>query len=153
MLLATEVGRNFSPLLCFPLYNGRGYTVGAQPLFCPCYDIVQPGGRFVMLQGGFTLLFVHPQDGIIRVAVDYLVFNALLFHQCQRMDNCQKLANVVRSRRRTEMKDALPRSKVDALVLHWSRISRTRSIYRPRICLYTQGQRQHGVVSVLRWVL
>ena len=71
--LTSEVGWYLAPFRGFPLLHRGVHGVGAEPLFGSAYDVVQLFGLRTDGQGGLALLLLHPQYGIVGVAVDGLV--------------------------------------------------------------------------------
>ena len=65
--------------------------MGAEPVLCAGYDLMELRGLGSMLQLGLALFLFYPQLGIHAVAIDYLVGNPPLFHQGKGMDYGEEL--------------------------------------------------------------
>ena len=130
---SSEIGRNLAPFLCIPFHDRYGNRMGAEPVFGTGDDLIELLGLRCAKQLGLALLLVYPDLGIYAVAVDYLVGNALLFHQGEGVDDGEELADVVGAVDRTIVENLGAGLKVDALVFHRTRIAGTGSIYSPGI--------------------
>ena len=136
----------------FPFYNRSFGRVSAKPVFGTGNDLIEWFGVLVALELGLAFAVAHPEDSVIGVRIDYLVGDALLLHECQGMDNGQKLTDVVGAVHRAIVKHPCPCSQVYALVLHWSRVSRAGCVYSPGVGLHFGGEGKNGVVAVRRRV-
>lgn len=148
-LLPAEVGRDFAPLACFPLDDGNMYGVLTEPQLGTGDDVVEAGGVGVALQLSLAMLLLNPEDGIVRVAVDDLVRDTLFLHECQRMDDGQKLPDVIRAVEWSEVEDRGSCREIDTLVLHRAGVAGTGGVNGPRVGAYLWVQRQYGVVTVV----
>ena len=118
-----------------------------EPEFGTGNNLVEPFRLCVALQLRLALLLVHPQDGIVRVAVYDLVAYALLVHKRKGVDNSQELTYIVGSLHRSETKHLRAGGEVYAPVLHRTRIAGACRVDGPRIAFYSHGQRKHGVMA------
>ena len=82
-----------------------------------------------------------------------LVVQSLLLHQCQGMDNSQKLSDIISTLNRTKVEYLSACCQINSLVLHGARVTTTGCIHSPRVCPYLKGQGQYRVVSIVRRVL
>ena len=147
-LFSSEVGRNVSPFARVPLDEFRAEGVRAQPVFGSCYDVIQLCGLGRALQFCLTLHLPYPCYGREAVAV-YGLLDAFLLHKRQCMHDGKEFANVVCSEHRTVMKHHSARSKVDASVLHLSRIAAARRVNSPCVSLNFQRKRQYCVITII----
>ena len=138
--LSSEIGWNLAPFLRFPFYNRYGDGVGAEPVLCAGYDLMELRGLGSMLQLGLALFLFYPQLGIHAVAVDYLVSNPPLFHQGKGVDYGEELADIIGAVKWTIVENLCSRLQVYALVFHRTGIAGTGCIYSPGICHYFIGQ-------------
>ena len=118
-----------------------------QPVLGPRYNVVEGFCTGIAFQFGFTLAFLHPQDGIIGIRIDHRVFSALLLQPCQGVHYGEKLADVVGAMERSVVKHPLTSGKVNALVFHRSGISTAGSIHSHSVCPHLWRQGQHGIVA------
>ena len=140
LLFPSEVGWDFTPSLGIPFQNRDGNLVGAEPVLCAGYDLMELRGLGSMLQLGLALFLFYPQLGIHAVAVDYLVSNPPLLHQGKGMDYGEELADIIGAVKWTVVENLCSRLQVYALVFHRTRIAGTGCIYSPGICHYFIGQ-------------
>ena len=81
--------------------------MGLEPVLRTGDNLIETGCLLTVLQIRLTLLFPHPEDGIIGVAIDHLVLDAPLPHQRQGMDDGKKLTYIISTEDRSEVEDAL----------------------------------------------
>ena len=120
LLFPPEIGRNFAPEFRFPLNDGDTAD-----------DFVEFFGFGRMFEFGLAMFFMDPRHCRETIGIDDFIGDSALFHQCEGVDNRQKLADVVRAENGSEMEYLFARRKVDALVFHLSRIARTSGIDGP----------------------
>ena len=104
---------------------------------------------FVTLQFGFTLTISYPQNGIVRIRVDGFIVYSLFLHKSKSVHNSQKLAYIVGSMQRPEMKNLCPCRQIDSLILHRTRVPAASSVNSPRACPYLFGKWKHGVMAII----
>ena len=124
-----------------------------QPLFGAEDNLVKFfcfGGAF---QLGLTLAFLHPEDGIVRVAVDGLTVESLLPAESQGMHDGEEFPDIIRAFDRTIVEHAIARLKVYRLVFHGSRIAGAGCVHSPCIGTYLHRQWKYGVVAIIGRVL
>ena len=114
--------------------------MGAEPVLCTGYDLMELRGLGSMLQLGLALFLFYPQLGIHAVAVDYLISNPPLLHQGKGMDYGEELADIIGAVKWTVVENLCSRLQVYALVFHRTGIAGTGCIYSPGICHYFIGQ-------------
>lgn len=114
--------------------------MGAEPVLCAGYDLMELRGLGSMLQFGLALFLFYPQLGIHAVAVDYLVSNPPLFHQGKGVDYGEELADIIGAVKWTVVENLCSRLQVYALVFHRTGIAGAGCIYSPGICHYFIGQ-------------
>ena len=131
LLFPPEIGRNFSPSFRFPLENRGADGMNAKPLLGTADDFVEFFGFGRMFEFGLAMFFMDPRHCRETVGIDDFVGDSALFHQCEGVDNRQKLADVVRAENGSEMEHLFARRKVDALIFHLSGITRTSGIDGP----------------------
>lgn len=140
LLFPSEVGWDFAPSLGIPFQNRDGNLMGAEPVLCAGYDLMELRGLGSMLQFGLALFLFYPQLGIHAVAIDYLVSNPPLFHQGKGVDYGEELADIIGAVKWTVVENLCSRLQVYALVFHRTGIAGTGCIYSPGICHYFIGQ-------------
>ncbi len=111
---------------------GMVTLVGAEPVLCAGYDLMELRGPGSMLQFGLTLFLFYPQLGIHAVAIDYLVSNPPLLHQGKGVDYGEELADIIGAVKWTVVENLCSRLQVYALVFHRTGIAGTGCIYSPR---------------------
>ena len=126
--------------------------MGLKPVLGTGDDLVELFCLRRALQLGLTLTLCHPQDGVIRVRIDGFVVQALLPTKSQGMDDGQELPDIIGAMHWPVMEHAIACLQVYCLILHRSRIARTSSIHRPRICPYLRRQGQYRVIAVYRGI-
>jgi hypothetical protein len=94
------------------------------------------------------LLLVHPQNGVITVAVNGFVVDAHLVHQRQSMDDGKKFTDVIGATYRPVMKYLRASLQIDAAIFHRSGVATASRIDSPRIGPYFHRKRKHSVISV-----
>ena len=87
----------------------------AQPLLGTTDDFVEFFGFGCMLKFCLAMFFMNPRHRRETVGVDDFIGDSALFHQCEGVDNRQKLADVVRAENGSEMEHLFARRKVDAM--------------------------------------
>ena len=117
-LFASEVGRDFAPLLGFPLQNTGGDATRFEPLFGTRNHVEQRSGALCLFERGFALLAAHPTDGSAAVAIDGDVFESLFLYQRESVNNGKKFANVVCAQHWTIVKNLLSCAEIDAAIFH-----------------------------------
>ena len=73
LFLPAKVRRNLTPLLCLPFDDRVMPLMGLKPSFSTKDDLKEFFSLWGTLQLGLTLSFVHPENGIIGVAIDGFV--------------------------------------------------------------------------------
>ena len=109
VLFPSEVGRYLAPLGCLPLDDGVAEVVGVEPLFCAGDNLVKFLCLWCAFQFCLAFVFVHPQDGVVGIAVDGLVVKSLLPTKSKGMNNSEELPDIVRALEWTEVKHSCPR--------------------------------------------
>jgi len=102
------------------------------------------------LQLGLALALGDPEDGVVGVAVDGLIVQALLPTEGEGVDDGKELSDVVGAVDGAEVEHLVARLEVDGLILHRAGIARAGGIHRPGICPYFHRKRKYGVVAVIR---
>ena len=88
----SEVSRHLTPLPCLPFHHRvLQHGMSAEPRFGAGDDSIELGGLRSACQLGLALPFLHPQDGVVGVAVDGLACDTLFVEQCQRVYDGQEL--------------------------------------------------------------
>ena len=82
-LFASEVGRDFAPLLGFPLQYSCGDATRFEPLFGTRNHVEQRSGALCLFERGFALLVAYPTDGCAAVAIDGDVFESLFLYRAR----------------------------------------------------------------------
>ena len=127
----------------FPLDDGIVIDMRAEPELGTLYNLIKWFGLRVPLQFGLALFLVHPQNGVVTVAV-YGLADALLLLQCQCMDNGKELSDVVCAVHWPETEHLLTGGQVDAAILHLAGIAAACRINSPCVCPYPKGQGQQS---------
>ena len=127
--------------------------MGTQPVFGTGDDLIEVLCLRRALQFRLALPFLHPEDGIVAVGVDGLLVLPLLPAECQRVDDGQKLTDIVGAVNWTIMEHASSCLQIDGLIFHWPRIARAGCIYSPCVCPHLGRQGQYGVMSVIWRIL
>ena len=149
-LFPTKVCWNLAPFLGFPLNDGIAEVMGLEPVFSTGYDLEEGFCLGRALEFGLTLALGDPEDGIVGVAVDGLVVQALVPAESEGMNDSQELPDVVRAMHRTIVEHLITRLQVDGLIFHRPRIPTTGCIHRPSIGPYLHRKRKYGVVAIRR---
>ena len=107
-LFSSEVGRDFPPLLGFPLQYSCGDATRFEPLFGTRNHVEQRGGALSLFECGLALFAAHPTDGGAAVAIDGDVFESLLLDEGECVDDGEKFSNVVGAHHRPIVEKLLP---------------------------------------------
>ena len=105
--------------------------MGLEPVLGTGDDLIELFGLRIADKCRLAMLLVHPQDGIVGIAVDDLVCYSLPLHQGQGVDDGKELSDVVRPQHGAEMKHLLPGLQVDTPVFHRSGVAGTGGIDSP----------------------
>ena len=124
--------------------------MGLEPVFSTGYDLEEGFCLRRALQLGLTLAFGDPEDGVVGVAIDGLVVQALVPAEGKGMNDSQELPDVVRAMHRTIVEHLITSLQIDGLIFHRPRIPTTGSIHRPCIGTYLHRKRKYGVVAIRR---
>ena len=69
-LFTSKVGRDFAPLLGFPLYDGDGDTVCLEPRFGTFDELEELFSLFGALKLGLATFLTHPADSRAAITID-----------------------------------------------------------------------------------
>ena len=103
--------------------------VRPEPVLGTNHEVEHLGCLFVSLQCGLSFLVPHPRHSADAVAIDLHV-PAVLLDEREGMNDGKELTDVVRALYRTEVEEALLVAKIDALILHSTRIATATCIDR-----------------------
>ena len=87
--------RDFAPFGGFPFNDRCRDVVRLEPCLGTRDDLEQRFRLGITRQFGFALLLVHPQNGVIAVAVNGFVVDAHLVHQRRGVDDGKKFTDVI----------------------------------------------------------
>lgn len=95
---------------CFVSHLMMGTVVGwvASQRSARATRLVGLGCRVIALEFGLAVPLLYPKNGVVRIGIDDLVANALLFHQGQGVDNGEELTDVVGATHRSKWKTRAP---------------------------------------------
>ena len=77
-LFPAEVGRDFTPFRGFPFDDGVSEIMGVKPVLGSGDNLIELFCLRCALQFCLALALLYPEDGIIGVAVDGLIVQALI---------------------------------------------------------------------------